>query len=188
MERGVLSYLLMHVFLFKPVYLYVLGHELVHVLATWICGGSVVAFHVTPSGGNVVTSKTNFFIELSPYFVPLYTIILGLSFWLFRITGISPAKTSAIFLFLVGFSLAFHFVMTSEALRLQQDDIMKSGIIFSFVIIFVSNLIVVTGVFAPIFGNISFTEFIKDAYYGSMDIYRFIYEESSRFVMAYLPR
>ena len=175
-ERGVLSYLLMHIFIFKPIYIYVLGHELVHVLATWVCGGHVVAFHVTPSGGNVVTSKTNFFIELSPYFVPLYTIFLGLCFWLVQLSGNGSVKASGVFLFLVGFTLAFHFVMTSEALRLQQDDIMKSGIIFSFVIIFISNLIIVSGVFAPVFSAISFTDFIKDSVSGSGEIYRTIYE------------
>ncbi len=181
MERGVLAYLLLHVFLIKPVYLYVLGHELVHVVATWICGGSVVAFHVTPSGGNVVTSKTNFFIELSPYFVPLYTILLGFFYWLFLLTGNGSLKASGIFLFLVGFTLAFHFVMTSEALRLQQDDIMKSGVIFSFIIIFISNLIIVTAVFSPIFDNISFTGFLRETWSGAAEIYRVIYERSLQF-------
>ena len=181
-ERGILSYLLMHTFIFKPIYIYVLGHELVHVLATWVCGGSVVAFHVTPSGGNVVTSKTNFFIELSPYFVPLYTILLGLCFWLFQLSGNGSVKASGVFLFLVGFTLAFHFVMTSEALRLQQDDVMKSGIIFSFVIIFISNLIIVSGVFAPVFSSISFTEFFKDSVSGSGELYTTIYEGILQFI------
>ena len=181
-ERGVLTYLLLHTFILKPVYLYVLGHELVHVLATWVCGGNVVAFHVTPSGGNVVTSKTNFFIELSPYFVPLYTILVGLCFWLLELSGHGSVKASGVFLFLVGFTLAFHFVMTSEALRLQQEVIVKSGIIFSFIIIFISNLIIVSAVFAPVFSSISFTDFIKDAVSGSSDMYREIYEVSFQFV------
>ena len=64
LERGMLFYLLFHVFVIRPVYLYVLGHEFVHVLATWICGGKVVSFNVSPSGGNVVTSKTNFWEKM----------------------------------------------------------------------------------------------------------------------------
>ena len=64
LEMGILLYLLFHVIVIRPVYLYVLGHEFVHVIATWLCGGKVVSFNVTPAGGSVVTSKTNFFIEL----------------------------------------------------------------------------------------------------------------------------
>ena len=68
LERGVLCYLLIHVLIMRPTYIYVLGHELVHVVATWLCGGRVVSFNVSPSGGNVATSKTNFFIECSRCF------------------------------------------------------------------------------------------------------------------------
>ena len=181
-ERGLLAYFLFHIFIFRPVYLYVLGHEFVHVLATWLCGGTVVSFHVTPSGGNVVTSKTNFFIELSPYFIPIYTIILGLAFWLAgAFSAISP-RTSAIFLFLVGATLAFHFVMTNDALRLQQPDLIKSGMIFSLVVIFVLNLFIVMLVFCPIFESISFVAFIKGSVTASNEAYVSIYSNILTFV------
>ena len=64
----------MHILVFKLTYLYTLGHEAIHVIATWLCGGHVTSFSVSKWGGNVSTSKTNFFIELSPYFVPIYTV------------------------------------------------------------------------------------------------------------------
>ncbi len=134
-----------------------------------------MSFNVTPSGGNVVTSKTNFFIELSPYFVPFYTILLGLVFWGVGATGNATTKTSEIFLFLVGFTMAFHFVMTADALKLQQADVVKSGLIFSFVVIFISNLIVVTALFTPIFESVSFMGFIKEAWSGSAAAYQTTY-------------
>jgi len=176
-ERGVLLYLLFHVFVARPVYLYVLGHEFVHVLATWLSGGNVVSFNVTPRGGSVVTSKTNFFIELSPYFVPIYTLLIGPVFFILRAAGVQIPFMSAIFVFLVGITLAFHFSMTAEALKLRQSDVGKSGITFSFVLIFVGNLIVVMAVFCPIFSDLSFTEFIKDAWTNSWGIYAGIYDK-----------
>lgn len=176
-ERGVLAYFALHLMVIRPVYLYVLGHECVHVLATWICGGHVVSFNVSPSGGNVVTSKTNFFIELSPYFVPLYTIFIGAAYVAARSMGMRIPHMSFIFLFLVGFSLAFHFVMTSEALRLKQPDIARSGLLFSFVIIFVGNLLVIMAVFSPLF-DMSFTRFIRDTGINAVEIYRIGYEGS----------
>jgi len=84
LERGILAYFVIHIFIFRPIYIYVLGHEVVHVLATWICGGQIVSFNVSPKGGSVVTSKTNFFIELSPYFVPIYTILIGIIYFFLR--------------------------------------------------------------------------------------------------------
>ncbi|MFH1856396.1 MAG: hypothetical protein ABH836_04085, partial [Candidatus Omnitrophota bacterium] len=174
-ERGVLIYLLFHVFVARPVYLYVLGHEFVHVLATWLSGGSVVSFNVTPRGGSVVTSKTNFFIELSPYFVPLYTLLIGPAFFILKAAGVQIPFMSAIFVFVVGITLAFHFAMTAEALKLRQSDVGKSGIIFSFVLIFIGNLIVVMAVFCPVFADLSFVGFIKNSWANSWDIYTGIY-------------
>ena len=126
--------------------------------------------------------KTNFFIELSPYFIPIYTILLGLIFWLAgAFSGISP-KISAIFLFLVGATLAFHFVMTNDALRLQQPDLIKSGVIFSLVVIFVLNLLVVMLVFCPIFSSISFVSFIKGSVTFSKEAYIYVYSNTLAFV------
>ena len=175
LERGILFYLLFHVFVIRPVYLYVLGHEFVHVLATWVCGGKVVSFNVSPSGGNVVTSKTNFFIELSPYFIPIYTILLGPVYLLLDAIDKEPTHMSLIFIFLVGVTLAFHFVMTSEALRIQQPDIIKSGLIFSMVLIFIGNLLIIMAVFCPLFDSLSFISFIKDSASKSGEIYSHIY-------------
>lgn len=182
LERGVLVYLLFHTLIMRPVFIYVLGHECVHILATWLCGGKVVSFNVSPQGGNVVTSKTNFFIELSPYFVPLYTILLGVIFLALDIANKVAPTISAVFIFLVGVTLAFHFVMTSEVLRMQQPDIIKSGFVFSFILIFIGNLIVVMAVFCPIFDSVSFVSFIKGSWTNSIELYSAIYAKSAEFI------
>lgn len=181
LERGVLVYLLVHVFLVKPIYLYVLGHECVHVVAAWLCGGHVVSFNVSPSGGEVVTSKTNFFIELSPYFVPIYTLLTGITFVIFRMMDIQGPKISAIFLFLIGFTLAFHFVMTVEVLKLKQPDIMRSGIVFSGVVIFTLNLVVIMLVFCPIF-DLSLGNFFRETYARTSNIYINVWSQIVRFI------
>jgi len=182
MERGVLCYLLIHAFVMRPVYLYVLGHEFVHVLATWICGGKVERFRVTPSGGSVTTSKTNFFIELSPYFVPIYTIMIAPFFWLLERSANAGTFGPEIFVFLIGFTLAFHFVMTSDALKIRQSDVAKSGILFSAVLIFIANLVIVMAVFGPLFEQLSFVYFIKDAAANSGEMYMRIYDRSRLFI------
>lgn len=184
LERGILVYLFFHVLVARPVYMYVLGHEFVHVLATWLCGGKIVSFSVTPSGGSVVTSKTNFFIELSPYFVPMYTVLLGFMYFLFSIIGISIPHKAYIFVFLVGVTLAFHFVMTSEVLKVEQPDILRSGFLFSLVIIFIFNLIVVMAFFTPLFDSVSFIKFIKTAAVDTWGIYGIWYDRVIAFAKA----
>lgn len=175
LERGVLVYLLIHVLIARPVYLYVLGHEFVHVMATWICGGKVVSFNVTRGGGKVVTSKSNFFIELSPYFIPIYTIGLSLIFLILKFAGITGPSTSTIFIFLVGVTLAFHFVMTTEVLKLEQPDLLKSGALFSLVLIFLCNIVITMLVLAPIFDAISFKSFLIDSFNNSIGVYEGLY-------------
>ena len=176
LERGALAYLVFHVFIWRPAYLYVWGHEMVHVLATWICGGKVQDFNVAAEGGGVITSKTNFFIELSPYFIPIYTLLAGAVYVIFRMLAVDAPHAPEIFLFVIGMTLAFHFVMTSEILRLQQPDILKSGYTFSFVFIFIGNIIIVMALFSPIFG-VSFADFAKDMYVSSVDSYQVAWEK-----------
>lgn len=181
-ERGILVYLLIHTLLLKPVYLYVLNHELVHVLATWLCGGRVVSFNVSPKSGKVITSKTNFFIELSPYFISLYTILLWPLFLTLKSIGPEINSLSSYFVFFTGFTLAFHFVMTSEALRFEQSDVLKSGFIFSFVLILLGNLIIVMAVVCSYFDNISFTNFIKESFSTSKTVYNMVYSKTAEFI------
>ncbi len=184
LERGALVYFLLHILIKSPDYLYVLGHEAVHVIATWLCLGKVLSFKVSSSGGHVETSKTNFFIDLSPYFVPIYTVLLAPVFMLLKTTGKGNIFTPPAFIFLVGLTLAFHLAMTSEALRIKQPDIMKSGPVFSFILIFVGNLAITMAVFCPIFKNLSFLNFLHASATHSNEIFRAITANALEFVNA----
>src|SRR6476646_4520188 len=59
-----------------PIVLYVFGHELTHALWVWLMGGRVSRFKVGREGGHILTDKNNFLIALSPYFFPLYSILV----------------------------------------------------------------------------------------------------------------
>ena len=128
--KGVIIYLIMHLILYKPNYFYVLGHEIAHALATLVCGGRVSSFSVSGRGGGVLTTKSNFFIALFPYFFPSYTIFFWLVYLLFSVFH-DVSTYVPHFLFLVGFSLTLHLVMTIDALKVKQSDIFKTGYLFS---------------------------------------------------------
>lgn len=173
--KGVAIYLIMHLVLYKPNYFYVLGHEIAHAIATFICGGQVSAFRISARGGGVLTTKSNFFIALFPYFFPTYTLFIWLSYFLVSLFR-DIAVYSPHLLFLIGFSLTLHLVMTIETMKVKQSDILKSGYLFSVSLIYVLNVILVSLILSVIFGDFSFSSFFHLVVDESANSYYAIYE------------
>lgn len=173
---GIVAYLVVHAVIFKPSYLYIFSHEFMHVIATWISGGKVTAFKVSSKGGNVAVTKSNLFIALAPYFFPFYTIVVtliffGAKFFLKDSIDYNP------FLFAIGFTLAFHIILTVDFLKVRQTDLMHAGYLFSICLIYIVNLIVVGLIFSLLFKGITFKELLTDAYFKSKDIYVGAYQQ-----------
>ena len=168
---GIVIYLVVHSIFYKPAYLYILGHESTHALFTWLCGGRVTSFRATFRGGRVTTTKSNFLITLGPYFFPVYTVLISCAYFfvsLFSETG----RPASVFIFLIGFSWAFHIVLTIYFIKMEQPDIMKMGALFSIVLVYIINLIIVAFILGLFFPEISFLGFAKDACQGSAEFYR----------------
>ena len=173
--KGVMIYLIMHLALYKPSYFYVLGHEIAHSIATFICGGRVKSFRFSGRGGSVLTTKSNFFIALFPYFFPTYTIFFWLVYFLvslFRdISSLAPQ-----FLFLAGFSLTLHLVMTVDSLKVKQSDILKTGYLFSVSLIYILNILLVGLILSVVFKDFSFLGFFHSTLDQAGKTYYSIYE------------
>ena len=125
----------------KPMWVYVVGHELTHALWAWLFGGRVKKFKATSQGGHVVVTKTNFLITLAPYFFPLYAILVVLVFvvgqWFWNWQPYRP-----FFHLLLGAAYAFHLTLTVYILRTEQTDITSQGAFFSAIIIWLGNVLV----------------------------------------------
>lgn len=165
---GIASYTILHLLFYKPTYLYVLGHEAVHAGVSWIFGGKIKSFKVSEKGGSVGTDKSNTIIELSPYFVPIYAIIVAVIYFVvassYRING-------SAFIFLIGFALAFHMILTIEVMKIRQPDIVKSGYFFSIILVYVFNIIVISLMFSMIFPDFSAKKFFIDSWLLSKGAY-----------------
>ena len=136
---GAACWLVIFLFLPKPMWLYVLGHELTHVVWTWLFGGAVKKMKITSSGGHVIISKTNFLIVLAPYFFPLYAVMVIAVFAVGRWLWHWPL---VYFHLLVGAAYAFHLTLTVQVLQTRQSDITSQGYLFSAVVIFLGNVCV----------------------------------------------
>ena len=165
---GIVSYAILHLLFYKPTYLYVLGHEAVHAGVAWLFGGKIKSFKVSEKGGSVGTDKSNVVIELSPYFVPIYAIIITVIYFVlvssYNING-------SIFVFLIGFTLSFHMISTIEVLKIRQPDIMKSGYFFSILFVYILNIIVISVIFSLVFPSFSIKSFFVGSWYKSKEIY-----------------
>jgi len=165
---GIAAYATLHLLFYRPTYLYVLGHEAVHAGVSWIFGGKVKSFKVTKEGGSVATDKSNAVIELSPYFIPIYAIIITIVYFViassYRING-------SVFIFLIGFALAFHMISTIEVMKVRQPDIVKSGYFFSVIIVYLFNIIVIALIFGLIFPDFLLKKFFVDLWLISKGAY-----------------
>ena len=167
---GVVIYLVVHSIFYKPVYLYILGHELTHAIFTWLCGGRVTSFRATLRGGRVTTTKSNFFITLGPYFFPIYTVLISCAYFVVSVFSKSEDYTSA-FIFLIGFSWALHVVLTIHFIKMEQPDIMKMGTLFSICLVYIANLMIVAFILSLFFPEVSFSGFVKDSCLESAKFY-----------------
>ncbi len=136
---GAACWLVIYLLLPKPMWVYVFGHELTHVVWTWLMGGRVKKFKASAKGGHVVVTKNNFIIALAPYFFPLYAVVVGLLFlagsWLWNWSGYTVW-----FHLLLGASYGFHLTLTWHILKNTQTDITEQGYLFSAVVIFLGNV------------------------------------------------
>ena len=135
---GAACWLAIYLLLPKPMWVYVLGHELTHALWTWLFGGRVKKFKASAKGGHVIVTKNNFVIALAPYFFPVYAFLVVLVFlageWIWHWQGYAVW-----FHLLLGAAYGFHVTLTWHILKNTQTDITEQGYLFSAVIIFLGN-------------------------------------------------
>ena len=146
MLAGAACWIVVFLMLPKPMWIYVFGHELTHAVWTWIFGGKVKKFKSGSEGGHVIVTKNNFVIALAPYFFPLYAVMVVLVFMIGNVI-LNWRPYMAWFHLLLGAAYAFHVTLTWHVLKTKQSDITSQGWIFSFVIIFLGNaMVLVIGV------------------------------------------
>jgi len=141
----------------RPIYLYVLGHELTHALFVYLCFGKVTSFKVDRSGGHIITNRNNVLISLSPYFFPLYSCLIIIGFGIaglfVDLAAVHPGALffghvsfswSWILFLLIGFTWAFHFTFTAWMITTDPPDLKQTGTFFSLTVIYLANLLILS--------------------------------------------
>ena len=186
---GMVAFVLCWMAVPHPVKTYVLGHELTHALWGLVFGAVPSKLRVSAAGGSVNLTKSNMLITLAPYFFPFYTFLV-IVVALITSAFIRPLPWLPLWMFTVGFTWAFHALFTLETLSQRQPDVKLYGRIFSWVFIFLANVILVL-VFLASTTSLSFAQLgdflmnrILDAYIGvgsaAVDAFNWIVSQCSR--------
>ena len=168
---GMVAFVLCWMAVPHPVKTYVLGHELTHALWGLVFGAVPSKLRVSAAGGSVNLTKSNMLITLAPYFFPFYTFLV-IVVALVTSAFIRPLPWLPLWMFTVGFTWAFHALFTLETLAQRQPDVKLYGRIFSWVFIFLANVVLVL-VFLAAVTSLSFAQLggflvhrVLDAYIG----------------------
>jgi hypothetical protein len=149
----------------RPLWLYVFGHELTHALAVQLTGGKVSAFEVSSRGGHIISSKINTWIALSPYFIPIYSVIvIGVYGAVSLAVDLQPHRelaTGLLYGFL-GLTWGFHATFTLSMIPKGQTDLAYGGTFFSLVVIYLMNLVVLSFLLILATPYVSFASFGRE--------------------------
>ena len=168
---GMLAFALCWMSVPHPVKTYVLGHELTHAIWGLLFGAVPSRLRVSESGGSVNLTKSNMLITLAPYFFPFYTFVVVVAA-IVTYAFVRPLPWLPLWMFMVGFTWAFHVLFTIETLSQRQPDVKLYGRVFSWVFIFLANVALVL-VFLAAVTSLSFAQLggflvhrVLDAYVG----------------------
>ena len=186
---GMVAFVLCWMAVPHPVKTYVLGHELTHALWGLVFGAVPSKLRVSAAGGSVNLTKSNMLITLAPYFFPFYTFLV-IVVALITSAFIRPLPWLPLWKFTVGFTWAFHALFTLETLAQRQPDVKLYGRIFSWVFIFLANVVLVL-VFLAAVTSLTFAQLggflvnrFLDAYVGvgsaAVDAFNWMVSQCSR--------
>jgi hypothetical protein len=165
----------------RPLLVYVFGHELTHALWVLIMGGRVTRFRVGREGGHIVTTRTNFWIALAPYFFPLYSIAaIGIYGLLSIFFNVQPY--GRLLYTVIGATWAFHFTFTCWMVPKNQTDLSDHGIFFSLVVIYLMNLLLLSVMLVLASPQIAFADFGADLLTNISNFSHWIFDLSHRLV------
>lgn len=169
---GLILWTIAFLWLPRPVWLYVWAHEMTHAIFTILCGGKVRCFHVTSKGGHVLTDKNNVLIALSPYFIPLYTLILvplclllGTCFDLtmrFALPGGFGFRPLWGIFLLIGLTWGFHLTFTLWMIAKDQPDLRINGVFFSTTLIYLVNAFLLAFLLTAAAPELSVGDFLRN--------------------------
>ncbi len=151
---GIITFLLIHLFVFEPAAIYRKGHRLLEVIFSFF----------SP------------LVKVAPFVLPVYAIIVFILY--LPLSLIFKSKDFFyFFLFIFSFSVALHLVFSAKSVRTKQNDFLKANYIFGFSFIFIVNLILLSLSLSFIFKQFSFVNFFNSAFLSAESIFYAVFKQ-----------
>lgn len=153
-------------------WLRIFSHEATHALFNILFFNRVIKFYAGNDDGGQVAYKgrDNFIISLSPYFFPLFTVII----LIFRLL---VKENLYIYIdILIGITYLFHLRTFILQFSPQQTDISTHGFLFSLTFILLMNIFFFGLIITVIGGGYdAFSNFLIDGFYIAASMFRKIF-------------
>ena len=151
---GVVTLLLIYLFVWEPAVVYEKGHKLLEILFSFF----------QP------------LVKVAPYLLPIYAIVLFLLYLLLALF-IQDRWLIEYAMFLFGFSMSLHLVFAAKSIKSKKGDLLKSNYIFGFSFMYILNLGLIALLFNFMFREFSFVSYANSAYSTAESIFRAIFSQ-----------
>ena len=140
---GIFAYLVIHLLLYEPAPVYQKGQKITEMVFRFF----------SP------------LVKLASFFLPIFTILVLLAYYLLVITLKEQFNYGyhRYFMFAVSFFMVLHLVFTAASLRNRQADFLKANYFFAMEFIYIINLGIISGMLSLIFKEFSFLSFFNGA-------------------------
>ena len=177
-ERGFLTYVWLHLLLYRPVALFRSSHRVFSVLAMWLFGGQVASVEQTGSGktktgkgeGGERPIANSPLVAFSPYVVPLATILVCLVGWLLS-RWWEQASVDGPISFLIGVTMAFHWIMTADDLQSQRARWHVETYLLALGLVFILTLLIASACLPLVVEDFSFVHALSSGLEQTQAIY-----------------
>jgi len=151
---GVVTLVLVYLFVWEPTVVYERGHRLVEIIFSFF----------QP------------LVKFAPYLLPIYTIVLFI-LYLFLCIFIRDKWLHEWAMFLFGLSIALHLIFAAQSIRSKKGDLLKSNYIFGFSFMYIISLGLVALFLNFIFKEFSFVNFLNNGYSIASAIFQAVFSQ-----------
>jgi hypothetical protein len=151
---GVASFLIVYLFIWEPLVFYKKGQQFVEIIFRFFAP----------------------LVKVASYVLPIYTVFLFIAGYLLSFVFIFKSFLSK-FLFLIGFSIAFHLVFGAKSLKTRQGDFLRANYIFGFSLVYIINIFLLSFGFNLIFGKFSFVNFSNHSFLFAAEIFKAVFKQ-----------
>lgn len=133
---GVVTLLLIYLFVWEPVIIYSKGHRLLEIIFSFF----------QP------------LVKVAPFLLPIYTIVFFIGYSVLS-AFIKEAWLLKYSIFIFGFTIALHLIFSAKTMRSKKGDFLKGNYIFGFSFVYILNIGFLALALSFIFGKFSFVNF-----------------------------